>query len=136
MPLLRNYDIFISHAWKYNKQYYKLEDLLRGYNYFNFRNYSVPEHDPLVFNTTGELYEKLDEQVRQSSVVLLIGGMYVNYRMWIKEEIKLAKKYNKPIILVRPWGASRLPTGAEQNADKIVGWNSASIVDAIRELSR
>ena len=77
MPALRQYDVFISHAWKYNNQYYKLTELLEGYPYFNFRNYSVPEHDPIVFNTTSDLYKQLDEQKRQSSVVLLITGKYV-----------------------------------------------------------
>lgn len=136
MPVLKIYDVFISHAWRYNNQYYNLENLLKGYNYFKFRNYSVPEHDPLDFNTTSQLRNQLEEQVRQSSVVLLIGGMYVKTRPWIKEEIKFAKKYNKPIVVVRPWGAERMPTEAEINATKIVGWNASSIVTAIREVSR
>lgn len=136
MPVLRQYDIFISHAWKYNDQYYKLTELLDEYPYFNFRNYSVPEHDPIVFNTTSDLYRQLDEQIRQSSVVLLIAGKYVKYRKWIQEEIKLAKKYNKPIIAIRPWGANTLPTEAETNADTIVNWQTSSIVNAIREYSK
>ena len=80
---MKIYDLFISHAWKYNDEYYRLERLLNEYNYFAYRNYSVPEHDPLDFNSVKELVEKLDEQIRQSSVVLVIGGMYCNYRKWI-----------------------------------------------------
>lgn len=136
MPALRQYDVFISHAWKYNDQYYKLTELLEGHPYFNFRNYSVPEHDPIVFNTTSDLYEQLDEQIRQSSVVLLIAGKYVKYRKWIQEEIKLAKKYDKPIIAIRPWGADMLPSEAETKADVIVNWQASSIVSAIREYSK
>ena len=29
---MRTYDLFISHAWKYNNEYYRLEELLREYN--------------------------------------------------------------------------------------------------------
>lgn len=136
MPALRQYDVFISHAWKYNDQYYKLTELLEGHPYFNFRNYSVPEHDPIVFNTTSDLYKQLDEQIRQSSVVLLIAGKYVKYRKWIQEEIKLAKKYDKPIIAIRPWGVDMLPSEAETKADVIVNWQASSIVSAIREYSK
>lgn len=136
MPALRNYDVFISHAWKYNNQYYNLVELLKGHSYFNFRNYSVPEHDPLVFSTTSDLYKQLEEQIRQSSVVLLIAGKYVKYRKWIQEEIKLAKKYDKPIIAIRPWGADMLPSEAETKADVIVNWQASSIVNAIREYSK
>ena len=135
MPALRQYDVFISHAWKYNDQYYKLTELLEGHPYFNFRNYSVPEHDPIVFNTTSDLYKQLDEQIRQSRV-LLIAGKYVKYRKWIQEEIKLAKKYDKPIIAIRPWGADMLPSEAETKADVIVNWQASSIVSAIREYSK
>ncbi|MBO5096485.1 MAG: TIR domain-containing protein [Bacilli bacterium] len=136
MPALRNYDVFISHAWKYNDQYYKLTELLKEHPYFNFRNYSVPEHDPIEFDTTSDLYKQLEEQIRQSSVVLLIAGKYVKYRKWIQEEIKIAKKYNKSIIAIRPWGADMLPTEAETKADVIVNWQASSIVSAIREYSK
>lgn len=136
MPALRQYDVFISHAWKYNNQYYNLTELLNEYPYFNFKNYSVPEHDPIVFNTTNDLYKQLDEQIRQSSVVLLIAGKYIKYRKWIQEEIKLAKKYNKPIIAVKPWGANIIPNEAEMKADVVVNWQASSIVDAIRNYAK
>ncbi len=136
MPTLREYDIFISHAWKYNDQYYKLTDLLKNYSYFKFRNYSVPEHDPIEFDTTSELYKQLDEQIRQSTVVLLIAGKYIKYRKWIKAEIKIAQKYKKPIIAIRPWGADILPTEAETQANTIVNWQASSIVTAIRQYAK
>ena len=131
---MKIYDLFISHAWKYNNEYYRLEELLKEYNYFNFRNYSVPEHDPLDFNSVRELVQKLDEQIRESSIVLVIGGMYCNYRKWIKKEIEKTKKYNKPILLIEPYGSNRIPNDVEINANKIVKWNTKSIVEAIREL--
>lgn len=133
---MRTYDLFISHAWKYNNEYYRLESLLKEYGYFNFRNYSVPEHDPLSFSSTEELARQIDEQIRQSSVVLVIGGMYCNYREWIQKEIEIAKKYNKPILLVEPYGSNRLPTIVEKNATMSVKWNTKSIVDSIRELAK
>lgn len=136
MPLLKTYDLFISHAWKYNNEYYNLTELLKECNYFKFRNYSVPEHDPIEFKTKMELSNQLEEQIRQSSVVLLISGMYVKYRPWIKKEIEFAKKYNKPIIAIIRRGAVKIPTEVELNATKIVGWNTASIVSAIREVTK
>ena len=136
MPALRQYDVFISHAWKYNNQYYNLTELLNEYPYINFKNYSVPEHDHILFNTTNDLYKQLDEQIKQSSVVLLIAGKYIKYRKWIQEEIKLAKKYNKPIIAVKPWGANIIPNEAEMKADVVVNWQASSIVDAIRNYAK
>lgn len=136
MPLLKNYDLFISHAWDYNNQYYNLTSLLKDYPYFKFRNYSVPEHDPIDFNTASQLQKQIEEQIRQSSVVLLIAGKYIKYRKWMKEEIRIAKKYNKSIIAIRPWGADILPCEAEAQADVVVNWQASSIVEAIRKYSK
>lgn len=133
---MKTYDLFISHAWKYNKEYSNLEKLLLQHKYFYFRNYSVPEDDPLDFDSVKDLVRQLDEQIRQSSVVLVIGGMYCSYRKWIQKEIEIAKKYEKPILLVEPYGSSKIPTIVEMNATKSVKWNSNSIVEAIRELAK
>ena len=48
MPELKMYDLFLSHAWRYNDDYYKLEKMLKEASLFKWRNYSVPKHDPLI----------------------------------------------------------------------------------------
>ena len=52
MPELKTYDLFISHAWKYNEDYYRLVDMLNNAPNFKWRNYSVPEHDPVLIPMT------------------------------------------------------------------------------------
>ena len=37
-------------------------------------------------------------------------------------------------IAIEPWGAEKTSIKVKNNADKIVGWNTCSIVKAIREL--
>lgn len=141
MPLLRTYDLFLSHAWKYNEDYYRLERLLYGAVNFRWRNYSVPTHDPLIDPDSkvgrGLLLRRLDSQIRPVSCVLIISGIYVAHSNWIQDEIDIAVgKYNKPIIGIRPFGSIYIPTRVRQVADDIVGWNTGSIVSAIRRCSR
>ena len=139
MPALKTYDLFISHAWNYNADYYKLESFLNKAPLFKWRNYSVPEHDPLIdpkSNTgRGKLLKMLDIQLRPSNCVLILGGMYASYSDWINKEIELAIKYNKPIVAIYPWGQQRMPNIIQESADEIVGWNTNSIVNAIRKNS-
>jgi hypothetical protein len=40
---------------------------------------------------------------------------------------------DKPIIGIKPWGRERVPNSVREAADKIVGWKSDGIVNAIRE---
>ena len=132
MPSLKTYDLFISHAWTYDDDYYRLVQFLKDANWFKYRNYSVPQHDPLDANNASRLMAALDRQIRPVNIVLIISGMYVNYRDWIQYEIELAQAYGKPIVGIRPWGSQRVPVAVQSAATELVGWNTSSIVDAIR----
>ena len=139
MPELKNYDLFISHAWAYIEPYYKLISLLDAASNFKYRNYSVPKHDPLVDPGTpvGErtLTNQLDGQIKHVNCVLIIAGMYSAYKFWIQKEIDLAKSYNKPIIGLTPFGQERTPIVVQEAAIEMVSWNTSSIVTAIRKHS-
>jgi hypothetical protein len=137
MPALKTYDLFLSHMWRNtdNSEYCRLENLLRKASYFLWRNYSVPEHDPLGTKTDGELREALKRQIRPVNCFLVISGMYVNHRKWIQEELDIALSYDKPIVGIIPWGQERTPVEVQRVAKEMVGWNTDSIVAAVRKWS-
>jgi len=107
-------------------------EYLKTAPYFSWRDYSVPEHDPLP---TDKLAQRLYNQIRPVNSVIIVAGMYVPRSDWILTEIKIAKKLNKPIIGVKPWGARAVPIIVRSVAEEIVGWNTDSIVSAIRRYS-
>jgi MTH538 TIR-like domain (DUF1863) len=125
--------LFISHAWDYNSQYYRLIEMLDERPYFNYFNHSVPEHDPIDFKKVSELESQLRTQIATSQVVIVLGGMYGAYRNWMIKEIEIAVEYGKPIIAVLPWGQINSPKIVTDNATEIVGWNTNSVVNAIRK---
>lgn len=137
MPDLKTYDLFISHAWKYGDEYNKLVNFLNNTNYFKYRNYSAPEQKPLFPPgkkvADKEIREKIENKIRPVNIVLILSGMYYNHHEWIQEELKIAKDCNKPIIAVKPWGAKITPTEISVAAKEVVGWNTDSIVNAIRK---
>ena len=135
MPLLHTYRIFISHAWKYNEEYYRLIKFLNGAPYFNYANYSVPKHDPIDAGNKIKLTEDLKKQIRPVQVVIILGGMYTAYSDWIQFEIEFSEFLGKSILGIKPWGALRMPIAVQGAADEIVGWNTNSIVNAIRRLA-
>lgn len=137
MPKLKMYDLFLSHVWRRaeNSEYYRLESLLYEAPYFYWRNYSVPEHDPLGSKTDEELRQALNRQIAPINCFLVVSGMYVNHRRWIQEEISIAISHEKPIIGVTPWGQERVPIEVQCLAKEMVGWQTNSIVAAIRRCS-
>jgi len=139
MPSLKTYDLFISHAWYYSKGYNRLVELLDDAPNFAWRNYSVPEHDPVIDPESDAGHRKLtlelDQQVRPVNCFLVIAGMYASYKYWIQQEVEMAQSYNKPIIGLIPWDQERVPQYIQDAAIEMVGWNTSSIVAAIREHS-
>lgn len=128
------YRIFISHSWTYSDQYNSIISFLdqQGISYYN---HSVPKDDPVHTNGTDkQLYEAIDAKVRGCSCVIIMAGVYASYSKWINKEVEIAKKYDKPIIAVKYWGAQRISSVVEDAADIVVGWNGKSIVDAIKSL--
>ena len=135
MPLLKTYDIFISHAWNYHDDYVRVVGFLNDAPYLKWRNYSVPTHDPADANSTAKLKEALKRQMRPANVILILSGMYAAHSDWIEFEIRFAAGLEKPMIGIRPWGQERIPKIVTDTVDVMVGWRTKSIVDAIREYS-
>ena len=63
--------------------------------------------------------------------------MYSSYSKWIDKEITIAKtefSSAKKIIAIEPWAAQKTSIKVKNAADAIVGWNSKSVIDAIKVL--
>lgn len=133
-----NYNLFISHAWRYGDAYDKLINLLDADPYFHYSNHSIPKDDP-VHNTPYDyqLYEAIKNKIQGTHVVVILAGVYSTYSKWINKEIKIAKEefsFPKPILAIEPWDSEKTSSVVKSNADKIVKWNTSSIVGGIREL--
>ena len=135
MPDLHRYRLFISHAWRYHEGYDRLIGFLDEAPRFIYSNYSVPSAKRFDDMSKTELKEEIRQQIRPVECVIILGGIYVTYSDWIQFEIDFAKSLTKPIIGIRPWGAQRMPQAVSDAANIIVGWNTVSIIDAIRDYS-
>lgn len=134
MPELKNRMIFISHAWEYESDYWTLVNWFNEESNFIWSNCSVPSHDSLPDKTIAGLKAGLSRQIAPAQVVILIAGMYATRSDWIDYEVGEAVRMQKKIIGVTPWGQQRVPTSVQNAADIMVGWNSASVVNAVRQL--
>ena len=136
---MKTYNLFISHSWTYGDAYDKLNNLLTQRKYFEFRNYSVPRDDPIHnAGTERALRAAIKSQMAPSSVVLVLAGVYATYSKWITVELDLAVngfETRKPIVAIEPWGSEKTSARVKNAADKIVKWNTESVVGAIRELA-
>ncbi len=133
MPELKNYRVFISHAWEYNADYHRLVKMLNEADLFNWSNYSVPEHDPLDMKG---LMTALERQIDPTNIVIILSGMYAAHSDWIQKEIDIAIKKGKTIIGIAPWGQQNIPVVIQEAAEDVIRWNTTSIIDAIRKYAK
>jgi hypothetical protein len=133
MPILKTRNLFISHAWSYDSHYNKVVEWLNEEPNFSWKNYSVPSHDACSQKTTSGLKQCLTNQINPSQCVIILAGMWVAHSEWIQYEIDEALRLGKTIIGVRPWGQEKTPTAVQNAADVMVNWQSASIIQAIRD---
>lgn len=127
----KTYNLFISHAWKYDADYCTVVSWLDDSD-IKYKNYSVPSHDPLDANNTKKLKEELTGQISPSSVVIVISGMYAAYSQWIDYEIDEAIRMNKTILGLEPWGSERIPRKIQDCATEMIRWQRKLLIDAIK----
>ena len=136
MPSLYDYRIFISHAWKYGDDYIRLVNLLDAAPYFHYFNYPAPEQKPLFPSgtpyTSSDIARKITDKIRPARITLVISGMYAAYSDWMQYVIDESLRMRMPVIGIMPRGQERVPLYVRDRVDVLVGWNTSSIVSAIR----
>lgn len=133
MPDLKTRMLFISHAWTYEQHYNQLVLWLDAATNFSWKNCSVPSTDSLSDKTTSGLAAGMTRQINPAQGVIILAGMYAAHSDWIKYEIAEAVRLEKVIIGVRPWGAERVPDVVQNAAKVMVSWQSASVIQAVRD---
>jgi hypothetical protein len=120
------YNIFISHIGQNEDEYDLFIEKLSAAHDFEFKNYGILKKD----KTTEK---EIQEQIKPAGIVIVLSGLYNKYKAIIEKQIGTAKKLNKPIIVIRPYGMEDVPYELEKIAVDVVGWNAPCIIDAIIE---
>lgn len=71
------------------------------------------------------------DAIDKSDALIVLSGLWDDDKELIEKHIKYAKGFRKPIIIIRPYGVEEIPESLQDVATKVVGWNTACIVDAI-----
>lgn len=124
--------VFISHSWAYENHFRDVKELLDDAYGFEYFDHSVSSDDPIDAQLPNHLRKKIRDQMRSTSVVLVLAGMYVAHSDWIQEEIEMANEMGKPIIGVVPAENDRVPVAAREHATELVETDGTAILDVIK----
>ena len=137
MDAFISFDLFIGHTWQNSLEYMRIVEILNEAPHFYWRNYSLWEKDAII-NTDSEfgkaeLKQKLEEQIKYVDLVLICADQYISHPYWIEQEVAIAAKFKKPLVVVKPYANERTPVLLALNAKELVDWQSSSIVAAIKK---
>lgn len=133
--MAKTYNIFISHSWDHVDDLMNLRRLLKERGYFNVNFEEVPPHDPIDSANSYYVKRKVTERISNSDVVIGLAGVYASHSDWMQWELDKAIELDKPVLGVIPRGQVYISNIVKDRADKMVRWNTESIVEAIRQLA-
>lgn len=101
----------------------------KDYNTFMSRLESAGE--AFKWTDVTDTGDGFDAAIDKSDVLVVLSGLWNENRDLINKHIKYAKAFKKPVIVIRPYGVEEIPEELQEVATRVVGWNTACIVDAI-----
>jgi hypothetical protein len=130
------FKLFVAHEFTENVEYSRVFEYLESRDNFFYLNYSDPE---AVEPGSGQdaMQDAIREQIKHVEVVIIPGGMLKGSAPLVEFEMKVAQAFDKPIVLIQPFGATMsIPKEAMEAAADIVEWNDRVLTDAIRHVAR
>lgn len=127
--------LFVCHVWRPDEDYHRVFEYLESATNFFYRNTSTPDQRP-----QGEreaLREDLRKQIGNAEVVILTSSLYRRNIDWIEFQLRCAKAFDKPIVVLEPFGAKdTIPPAVQELADEVVPWDQRQLVDAVKRQAR
>jgi len=128
--------LFVTHAWDTSDEYLRIFEYLESARNFFYKNLSAPDKAPAAGGKEAER-EELRKQIAQAECVVALPGMYRQESELLLFEMTFAKASDKPVILMKPFGANAvLPTAITSLSDQTVEWDGRALVDAVKAQAR
>ena len=128
--------VFVTHAWDTSDDYLRIFEYLESARNFFYKNLSAPDKAPSAGGKEGER-EELRKQIAQAECVIALPGLYRQQSELLLFEMTFAKASDKPVILMKPFGANAvLPTAITSLSDEIIEWDGRALVDAVKKQAR
>jgi len=127
--------LFVCHVWVEDEDYHRIFEYVESSPNFFYRNTSTPDARPA--GDKEALRESLRKQIAEAEVMIVPAALYRRNVDWVEFQMHCAKAYDKPIIVLEPFGGTDTISPAVQElADDVVPWDQRQLIDAIKREAR
>jgi hypothetical protein len=127
--------LFVAHTWVEDDDYHRIFEYLESAPNFFYRNTSTPGVRPTGDKEAAR--DSLRAQITEAEIVLVPAALYRRHVDWVEFQMHCAKAFDKPIVVLEPFGGKDTIAPAMQElADDVVPWDQRQLVDAIKRQAR
>ena len=127
--------LFVCHVWVEDEDYHRIFEYVESSPNFFYRNTSTPDARPS--GDKEALRESLRKQIVDAEVMILPAALYRRNMDWVEFQMHCAKAYDKPIIVLEPFGSTdTIAPAVQELADDVVPWDQRQLIDAIKREAR
>jgi hypothetical protein len=127
--------LFVCHVWVEDEDYHRIFEYVESSPNFFYRNTSTP--DARQSGDKEALRDSLRKQIGEAEVVIVPAALYRRNVDWVEFQMHCAKAYDKPLIVLEPFGGTdTIPPAVQELADDVVPWDQRQLVDSIKRQAR
>ena len=127
--------LFVCHVWVEDDDYHRIFEYVESSPNFFYRNTSTPDARPS--GDKEALRESLRNQIAEAEVMIVPAALYRRNVDWVEFQMHCAKAFDKPIIVLEPFGGTdTIAPAVQELADDVVPWDQRQLIDAIKREAR
>ena len=128
--------IYAVHGWSQDEDYMRLFEYLESADKFYYRALSNPEARSPGGDGVAARRTVINEALKDAECVVCCAGTWERFNDWARFTVETARGLDLPVIAVEHFGPKDMDVRLKGHAAEVVGWDSRSIVDAIRREAR
>ena len=138
---MATYSIFLSHSWVEQDGVERITSLLESYRIktgdFSYEYYSVSKDDPSQFLPSNKaLQQSIEEKMKHCGCLVILAGVFAEFKRFINLELDAAKAMNIPVIVVEAADPKYTSHQEKRAAVAKIGWSDTELGDAIVKFAK
>lgn len=128
--------LYAVHGWHQDEDYSRLFEYLESADSFYYRALSNPEARSPKGDSSLARRELIEEALKDAECVVCCAGTWERFNDWARFTVEQARRMDLPVVAIEHFGPRNMDELLKGRAAESVGWDSRSIVDAIRREAR
>lgn len=128
--------VYAVHGWEKDEDYVRLFEYIESADNFFYRAVSDPDAHSPQGDGVAARRTLIGEALKQAECVVCPAGTWERFNDWARFTVETAHAHQLPIVAVEHFGPKNIDIRLKGHANTTIGWDSRSIVDAIRREAR